>query len=280
MQALAIDPSSRRVLWRRSIEGSIREVERSSDGLVLLVAPADTIGPAKLVVIGADGSVSSVVLERVLAGFERHDTPGDFVGRTRSPGLAIDLLGNRAFVVGAGEPIAQVDLSSTSVSYHGGSRTLAKAIDGPQRWAAWLGNGMLAVAGSDFSVQTDAQGRMRQTVTPSGLSLIDTRTWSARALQPDASTAMVVGDSLLAYGSGYDSASDTITGSGLTIYRLDGTTRLHVLARTPVNDVQANGRLAYLFLRDRDGHVLVIDTHVGRILARITKPDIALLARS
>jgi hypothetical protein len=66
-RALAIDPSSRKVLWRRSIEGTIQKVERSSHGLVLLVAPAERIGPATLVTIGADGELQSVVLARVFA---------------------------------------------------------------------------------------------------------------------------------------------------------------------------------------------------------------------
>jgi hypothetical protein len=179
-------------------------------------------------------------------------------------------------VVGADEPIAEIDLAAMSVTYHGGSRTLAKAVSGPERAAMWLGNGMVAVAGVDSSVTTDAQGRLRQARTPSGLALIDTRAWTARLLQPDAAAATVVGRSLLAYGTGYDSAGG-ITGSGLTIYGLDGTPRLHLFGRTPIWDVRARGGLAYAFVADRDGRVLVVDPVAGRTLASVKKPDIALL---
>jgi hypothetical protein len=275
-QAIAVDPTSRKVLWRRSIDGTLQTIERSTQGLVMLVAPGERIGPATLVTIGAGGEVRSVVLTHIFAGFERDQNSEDFVGRTRSPGLAVDLAGNQAYVVGAGEPIAQVDLAAMSVAYHGGSRTLAKAISGPERLATWLGNGMLAVAGIDSSVTTDAQGRLRQARTPSGLILIDTRTWAARLLQADAAAATVIGRSLLAYGTGYDSAGE-ITGSGLTIYTLDGTPRLHLLGQTPIWDVRAQGGLAYAFSAARDGRVLVVDAGAGRMLASVKKPDVALL---
>jgi hypothetical protein len=275
-RAIAIDPSSRRVLWQRSIEGTIQKVERSSHRLVLLVAPADRIGPATLVTIGADGELRSVVLTRVFAGFERDQNPEDFVGRTRSPGLAVDAGASRAYVVGEAEPIAEVDLTVMSVTYHGSSRTFAKAVSGPERVATWLGNDMLAVAGADASVTTDAQGRMKQTRTPSGLFLIDTRTWALRLIQPDAAAATVVGRSLLGYGTGYDSAG-AITGSGLTIYSLDGTPRSRLFGRTPIWDVRAQGGLAYAFAAGREGRVLVVDAGAGRMLASVKKPDVALL---
>jgi hypothetical protein len=275
-QAIAIDPRLRKVLWRRSIDGTIQTIERSPQGLVMLVAPAERIGPATLITIGAGGEVRSVVLTQIFAGFERDQNAEDVVGRTRSPGLAVDPAGYQAYVVGAGEPIAQVDLAAMSVAYHAGSRTLAKAFSGPERLATWLGSGMLAVAGADSSVTTDAQGRSRQARTPSGLSLIDTRTWAPRLLQADAAAATVVGRLLFAYGTGYDSAGG-ITGSGLTIYTLDGTARVHLFGQTPIWDVRVQGGLAYVFPADREGRVFVVDAAAGRILASVKKPDVALL---
>lgn len=278
-RVVAIDPVSRTLLWQRSVGGSVLDVARFGDGLVVLAAPADGIGSARIVTIGVDGSVRSVVLERVFAGFRRDDDAGDFVGETRVPGLAVDLTSSRAYVVGAGEPIAQVELASMSVTSHGGSRTLAKAVSGPMRLATWLGNGLLAVTGTDSSIGTDAQGHVQQTMTPSGLFLVDTHTWEARMLQPDASTATTVGGSLLAYGASYESASDTRTGSGLTIYGLDGARRIHLFGETPIYGVQGQGGIAYVWLPDRNGHVVVVDSGSGRILANVTRPDLALLVR-
>ena len=279
-RVLAIDPSARKVLWRRSIGGSVLDVERSPAGVVVLAAPAGRIGPARIAAICADGSVRSVVLDRVLAGFHRKQGSQDFIGKVRTPGLAVDPAGKRAYVVGAGEPVAQVDLASMRVSYHGGSRTAAKAVSGPRRQATWLGNGMLAVAGTDSSVRSDSQGNVQQTVTPSGLVLIDTRTWTSRMLQPDADTTITAGGSLLAYDSSYISATNTRTGSGLTVYSLDGTPRRHLLGRTPISGVQAQGGLAYVWLPGQDGRVDVVDPASGRVLATATMARTELLARS
>jgi hypothetical protein len=275
---LAIDPSARKVLWERSMDGSVLDIGRSADGLVVLAAPAKGIGPATIATIGLDGSLKSVVLDRIVAGSQRDERPADFVGEVRWPGLAVDPDGNRAYVVGASEPVARVDLASMSVTYHGGSRTLAKAVSGPWRQAIWLGNGMLAVAGSDSSVRTDAQGNVQQTVTPTGLLLVDTRTWSVRMLQADAAAAIASGGSLLAYGASYDSATDT-KGSGLTVYGLNGTRRGNLFGRTPISSVEAQGGLAYVWLPDRHGHVVVVGPKSVRVLANVTRPSLVLLVR-
>jgi hypothetical protein len=278
-RVLAIDPIAQKVLWQRSIGGSVLNVERSRDLSVALIAPSERIGPATLITIGLDGSLRSVELDRIFAGFQRDASSSDPVAETRLPGFAVDPDGNRAFVNGDGNPVAQVDLAAMSVTYHGPTRTLAKAVSGPQRQAIWLSNGMLAVVGSDSSVRRDPQGNVSQAVTASGLLLIDTRTWAARMLQEDAAGAMAIGGSLLAYGSSYDSASRTRTGFGLTIYGLDGTRRVHLFGRTPIDSVEAQGGFGYVWLPDRAGHVVVIDPKSGRVLANVTRPSIALLIR-
>lgn len=277
-RVLAIDPSARKVLWRRSIRGAVLDVRRSRDGIVLLVAPAERIGRASIVTIGVDGSLRSVALARVFAGSERDQGSADVV-ETRLPGLAVDRDGGRAYVVGEGHPLAQVDLTSMRVTYHGGSRWLAKAVSGPQRQVIWLGNGKLAVVGSEWSVRTDQRGNVSQTVTPSGLFLLDTRGWTRRLLRANATTATVIGGALLAYDSSSNSAPDAGRGSGLTIYALDGARRAHLFRRTPINSVEAQGGLAYVWLPDRSGHVVVVDPKSRRILASVTRPSIALLTR-
>jgi hypothetical protein len=62
------------------------------------------------------------------------------------PGFAVDPSTGRAFVVSPDRLIAVVDLQTLEVSHHGATRSLAKAVDGPSRTAAWLGNGLLAVS--------------------------------------------------------------------------------------------------------------------------------------
>jgi hypothetical protein len=120
---------------------------------------------------------------------------------------------------------------------------------------------------------------VQQSSAPSGVVLIDTRTWTSRSLQPDANEAIAVGGSLLAYRAGYDSSSHQ-TGSGLTVYRADGTPFVHLLDRTAVSWVQAQGGLAYVWLSNENSppgrNVVVVDPTSGAILARETRPIVLL----
>ena len=116
--------------------------------------------------------------------------------------------GNRAYVIGAGEPFAEVDLAAMTVAYHGagaGSRSLAKAVNGPERTATWLGNGLIAVTGSDaHSVVGAKDGQSFEHVwwTPAGLTLVDTKDWSSRLIDPNATSVEVANGLLLATGPG------------------------------------------------------------------------------
>ena len=278
-RVVAIDPSSRTLVWQRTIDGAVRDVVPSRDGVVVLASPAKGIGPVTITTVGLDGSLRSVVLDRTLGGFQpdRGSDPG---GESRGPGMAVDPIGGRAYVVGADEPVAEVDLASLGVRYHGGSRMLAKGgIRGSWRSAVWLGNGLLAVTGAESKVRRDADGNTEQTTTPSGLLLTDTRSWTTRLLQRDATTVTLAGGSLLAYGGGYDSAADTSPGAGLTIYGLDGTRRAHLFSRTPLYRMDAEGRFAYVWFPDGGGHVVVVRTASGRVVANLTRPGLALLTR-
>ena len=260
---VGIDPVRRKILWRRWIAGGLLDLERSRGGIVMLLAGSYSIGPPLLLSVGADGSVRTVILEGIRAGSEHDDSGIQPVGHIRTPGLAVDRVGNRAFVVSAGDPTAEVDLSTMRVTYHG-ERTFSKAFSGPQRRAAWVGNGLLAVAGTDSTVSTDAQGRLRWTTAPSGLVLVDTRTWQERPVQPDASDVAVAGGAFVAFGSRLESGSTEPVGAGVTIYGSDGTARVHLLEQTPVWQVLVQDGLAYAFATRR--RIFVIDVAAGRVL--------------
>jgi len=131
--------------------------------------------------VDAEGRVWSRTLDCITIGF-RH------VGDTyeqRQAGFAVDSASRRAFVVGGDYTIAAVDLASRAVSYHGGSsRWLAKEVPGPMRWARWLGNDLIAVAGMD--------GLDRD-----GLRIVDTRDWSTRFVDSDSVNLTVASNVLL-----------------------------------------------------------------------------------
>jgi hypothetical protein len=64
-----------------------------------------------LTTVSASGVVRSVVLSRIATG-RREPDENNSLGVQRFAGLAVDLRGNRAFAVGAEEPIAEVDLGT------------------------------------------------------------------------------------------------------------------------------------------------------------------------
>jgi hypothetical protein len=145
-------------------------------GVALLLAPAaNGFAAAKVAVVDPGGGVRAATLERVTIGFRRTTDTTDF----RSAGFAVDRSTQRAYVVGPDDTTAAIDLRTLAVSYHGGtSRYAAKPFPGPQRTARWLGNGLLAVAGSDG-------------MQPSGLRIVDTRDWSTRVVDRTSETVDV-----------------------------------------------------------------------------------------
>ena len=251
-RAVGVDPVSKRVRWRVALPNQVESIERSPSGFVLLVRsgewPPSGIGPTTLLTIGAAGKLRSVLLDRIRSGADFTETPPTV--ELRRPGLAVDPVGNRAFVIGAGEPFAEVDLAAMTVAYHGGSgsRSLAKAVNGPERNATWLGNGLIAVTGSDaHSVVGTKDGQSFEHVwwTPAGLTLVDTKDWSSRLIDPNATSVEVANGLLLATAWTYDSAVSAATGIGLAAYSLDGTPRFHLLAG-PVASIQAGAGMAYV----------------------------------
>lgn len=270
----AIDAVTPRVLWRRTLGGQLMDSARAGSRAVLLVGPQNGAGPARVVVVGAGGSTRTTVVDRVYAGSE---SVGAALPLTRSPGIAVDGTANRAWVVGAGEPLAEVDLSAMTVAY-AETRSLAKLLPGPTRSAVALSGGTIAVAGSDATATMDSAGLLHETVTPSGLTIVDTRTGAARVIQADASSVLRAGTALLASGVAWDTASPAAKGSGLTVYALDGTLRARLFGAAPISELHVQAGLAYVSLPDRNGHVAVVDTATGRVLKELYRPTLRVLA--
>jgi hypothetical protein len=265
----AIDPKTVKVLWRKPLGGTLLDAALCGTRGVLLIGSGSTAAPARVALVGARGSFRTAVIERVYAGSES--------GQSRSPGLAVDLGANRAWVVGADEPIAEVDLSGMTVGYTV-SRPLAKVAPGPTRHALALGDGRLAVVGTDGQITRDASGNVtRETLTPSGLVLVDTGGGAARMIQPDAADAVLAGGSVLTFGAGWDTTKPAPTGAGVTVWGVDGTLRAHLFGAMPIYEVQSYGGLAYVTLSDRSGHIAVVDGATGKVLRIVSRPTLRVL---
>jgi hypothetical protein len=163
--------------------------------------------------------------------------------------LAIEPDGRRAAVVGEGGLVAEVDLDSLAVSYHPRAlRTPArahKALAGWQRSALWLPTGALAITGMDYSASV-ANGSEEMSGTPAGVTLVDTRDWTSRSVDGDASLITRIGSTLVAFGGAYASTPNAGTGIGVRGYSPDGVPRFQLFGADQVLDVQAAGGLAYI----------------------------------
>jgi hypothetical protein len=281
-----IDPVGRKVYETRPVEGTLLAAEPTDAGLLGLVAPANRIGPLKLVVWGGKGT--SAVPLQMAGGWETEegDDESEFRSRELMPGLAVDRTGRRALVVPPGGPVAEVDLGNLTVTYHTLSEPIslfhrflgwldpaaeAKMIEGKDRQALWLANGLVAVSGMDYppieAGQTELIGK------PAGLSLIDTNGWSVRKVDDEVSGVQLAGSRLFAYEAGCSSAPESFA---LVAYDLRGKQRFRI-CRDEGFDPQITGRYVYLGFDD-NRRFEVIDLATGQTVARLrTKQTTSLL---
>ena len=284
-EVVILDPLTRQVLARHKLTGLVSAVGHLPGGLVLLLTPDRTIGPARLVVVGGQGTVRTVTLGRVAAGFRPPKVEGpEAVGHQRGAGLAVDPAGRRAFVVAPGAPVAEVGLDDLKVAYHAIDRPAspltrlrrwllpaaeAKAVDGPWRQARWVEGGLLAVVAGEQRVASDAKGEPVQRDRIAGVELVDTARWRAYDLHARASGVDYQGGRLLLWGGTWasDATSSTPRGVGLTVYGPGDRRPLHLLGRQFVQGVTIRGDLAYVWLaRDQSSGYAVVDLRSGRTL--------------
>ena len=283
-EVLAVDVNARRVVGRQRFDGVVQGYARLPRGLALVVTPANAIGRARLVVSDANAGLRTVTLAEINAGFKQlDDTDGSGPRMEQAvPGIAADPAGRRAYVVPGNGPVAEVELASLEVTYHrlGRSAALwqrlagwwappaeAKILSGPSRNALWLGAGQLAVTGYDGS----AKDHHRE--IPSGLQLIDTRTWTVRQVDRRSSSAVLAAGRLLAFGTAFGTGPDGANrGYGLTLYGPGDRQPVHRFGAKQVNWIQVNGELAYVQLMDanlsNDEGYAVVDLRSGRLLGK------------
>jgi len=280
VSVLAIDPGARRVIARTQIDGSVLQIARGQESLVLLAAEPNRIGPSRLIVVDAQGSSRSARLDGISAGTTWPDqTTTEPIGTRLIPGLTVDPAGNRAFVIAPDGGAVEVDLGSLAVSFHRlvEPRALldrvaawltppaeAKGMSGPRLTARWLGDGLLALAGSDESAVQEG-GRLRVSAWPLGLRIVDTRDWTVRMLDPGADAIAVADGLLLATGSSWSSESQAQTGMGVAVYGADRTRRFHLLPGQAVWIGFVYRRRAYVSLAGESA-LRIFDLASGRIV--------------
>jgi hypothetical protein len=100
----------------------------------------------------------------------------------------------------------------------------------------------------------------------SGLLVIDTRSWTAHMMDPQASAVAVATGNLLSWGWAWDGGTQRMSGAGLNVYDESGARRFHLFGREVVYDVQTVGRLAFVGRRALVRRYSVVDLSTGRRL--------------
>lgn len=215
---VVIDPTKPRIVKRIDLDGVALGRYVVDGAAVLLVSPSGRFGPPTVFVVAPDGTTRAISIARFSTGtVSTLGTDSAPHIESRTPGFAVDQASRHAYVVGRDLTVADVDLRTGDVAYHGPVRTLAKVIDGWTRIARVVGNGSIAVSGSDSTTTGDTVA-----LTPFGLRMIDPVTWTARVLDPTATSFVSAGRVLLGYHDTW-SAYD-IAGSHLYDIPLQGRT--------------------------------------------------------
>src|SRR5918911_1154684 len=181
---VTVDPASRAVAGSRSLDGWVQGWAHADGVLVLLLGPESGIGPARLAVVGADGSVRTVGLDGVSVGWDAFDeSKPTAIQHYAQPGLAVAPDGSEAFVASPSGIVA-VDLRTLAPSYHGlvrGDRRLQKGPpEGSTRTVRWVQPGVLAVSGREDHSTVDAEGKVRMDMRPLGVELVSTKDWTTK----------------------------------------------------------------------------------------------------
>ena len=279
MWIVTIDAAARRGVARTPLARFVVSEARGTSGFVLLTAPTNKIGPATLVVADAHG-VRSVRLTRIAAGNSWNRRGAVPIGKQRRPALAVDTAGSHAYVLAQDNLVADVDVDSLAVAYHrlSSPRSLlgrvdrwleppadAKALNGTALGARWLGDGLIAVAGSVESASIDRARKFHGTTRPWGLALVDTRDWSTRTLDRGADRFAVADGLLLVAGGTTRMDSGKSSGMGIVGYAADMSVRFALFAGRRAWVTAVTPAYAFVGL-DSDNQLRVVELATGRVV--------------
>jgi hypothetical protein len=269
-EIVVVDPTDRSVVARVPVTGGNSTVVPLPEGIAYLAWSYSGINPSRIVLVRLDGSTRSVTVDRIRAGIRWHRVRGVQVAEISQPGLTADPARGIAYLVGARNLLAEIDLSTLSVTYHTlaptSSRRLArveKLLNGPTRFARWLGDGRLAIAGTNASTKVLKNKSVQETWTPTGVAVVDLHSWRSQVIDP-AADWFILGDGALV-----TSTARVVRGFGL-----DGTPRFATTVDDNVGYVTTFAGYAYVIGAQQD---TVLDLASGTIVATVPNPHLYLL---
>jgi hypothetical protein len=270
-QVAALQPGARKPITIHDLEGMMLKSSPAGDGLVILLAPADGIGQARLAIFDGD-EVRCVDLPGVRAGWAETGEQEDYRARQLVPALAVDPSGTRAVVIAPGNRAVEVDLASLTTTSHDLVQAAsllerfrnwlepgawAKMIDGPELNAVWLPTGQIALSGVTYATEGDSVH-----ATPAGLALVDPGNWSVRHVSDAPAWVTLRGDALLGSAWNEDSSAQT-----LHVFDTDGTPRFEIERKGDADLSQVAGEHLYIGTSSGLRHEIV-DLATGETVGR------------
>jgi hypothetical protein len=284
-----VDPVERRVVARQRLDGWAFEARRTAQELVVLLAPAaDRIGPTRLARIMANGEIELITLPQIPGGAEPTEQSDSHALRQRHPGFAVDAATRTAYVVADTGIVAEVALETMTARYHTPTQATtwlsrlrdwlepaaqAKTAEGTIRYARWLGNGLLAMAGTNHSIVRSPSGEARTVTEPAGVHVIDVGTWRRRTIDPSGAYVTFAGGLLFVSGFRPDWLEQS-RATGVVAYEPDGDVVLRLFEGRVANVSEVCAGRAYVWIGNR---VAIVDLASGRALA--TRRNVPRLVR-
>jgi hypothetical protein len=261
---LWVDAKTRKVVARRSFAGWVVNMLPVPGGLALALGPREGLGPLRILVLDPNGGKRIITLDGIEAGAD-YGEPG---GRVLTPAVTADPQSGQLYVVAArGLLVAEVDPVAGAVSYHSLGASAAKGnIDTWWRYAAWAGDGRIAVTGDHWPA---VRGRRPPAPpVPFGLRVIDTTNWSIDTLDPRPDWMHVADGTVLATRTQWFYGGRRAKSTGLLAFDQSGGRAFTRFRGLQVTLLGSRGHLGYAWVR-RTSTAHVIDLSTGRTLNTI-----------
>jgi hypothetical protein len=269
VEVVKVDPVSRTVLSRKRLVGVVLATRTTPSAIVALLGRNGKIAPSRLLVVDR-ARTRVVALGGIQAGtFWQRNPP---VGTTRMPGFAVDQERAAAYAVDADGTIVGMPLGLSGSSTRHVRGHFGKVIHGSERTAFALGDGLLAVTGSE---------RTPAGTEPAGLELVDTRTWSTRrVLSGSAAHVWVSPVGLLASGTTYGARGQLLAAMGLAVLDRTGRLRFRLFDGKSVWVHAVVGSRAFVAVAGEQ-EAFVVDAFAGTVVGRRAFPlPVPLVGRS
>jgi hypothetical protein len=257
LQVVKVDAFAHAVNSRRSVAGVVLAAQSVPGAYVALLGHDGKVAPLRLLVVTAESVRVVRLRDRIRGGmaFRRGNPP---VGTVRMPALAV--ADGTAYVADPSGTVVEVPLATLAPAYRVLHGRFAKIMSGATLQAVPLGDGLLAITGSQLS----ASG-----TRPAGLELVDTRGWTSRPLAAGASAAWSYRGGLLATGGTWDAKAQKSTGMGLAALERSGEARFRLFDGQSAWVQRIVGSRAYVVVNGQQG-LAVVDLVTGRVVGRRT----------